>query len=108
MIDLREINETIDKLLREGTSVKDAERLETLYSLRDRMTRTESVQPVRIQSEYPTSAAPDKPETEFSAACAGLSADAIIAALEDTVQGLQIVAPKAYAAVIRKLQSQKQ
>lgn len=105
MIDLKEIDETISKIKREGTSVKDAERLAVLYGLRAHMA-SESVQDVR---EAPASAysMAAEPESEFRAACAGLSAAELVDALEDTIQGLQIVAPKAYAAAIRKLKASR-
>nr|DAH25608.1 MAG TPA: hypothetical protein [Caudoviricetes sp.] len=48
-----------------------------------------------------------EPESEFRAACAGLSSAELVDALEDTIQGLQIVAPKAYAAAIRKLKASR-
>lgn len=104
MIDLKEIDETITKIKREGTSVKDAERLAVLYGLRAHM--AESVQDVR---EAPVSAysMAAEPENEFRAACAGLSSAELVDALEDTIRGLQIVAPKAYAAAIRKLKTRK-
>ena len=46
MIDLKEIDETIAKIKRDGTSVTDAERLAVLYGLRAHMA-SESVQDVR-------------------------------------------------------------
>ena len=104
MISLKEIDETITKIKREGTSVKDAERLAVLY-LRAHMA-SESVQDVREAPVSAYSMAAD-PESEFRAACAGLSSAELVDALEDTIQGLQIVAPKAYAAAIRKLKTRK-
>lgn len=105
MIDLKEIDETISKIKRDGTSVTDAERLAVLYGLRAHMAR-ESVQDVRQASVSAYSMAAE-PESEFRAACAGLSASELVDALEDTIQGLQIVAPKAYAAAIRKLKASR-
>lgn len=63
MIDLKEIDETITKIKREGTSVKDAERLAVLYGLRAHMA-SESVQDVK---EAPVSAysMAAEPESEF-------------------------------------------
>nr|DAZ09236.1 MAG TPA: hypothetical protein [Caudoviricetes sp.] len=67
---------------------------------------SESVQDVRKApvSVYSMAA---EPESEFRAACAGLSSVELVDALEDTIQGLQIVAPKAYAAAIRKLKASR-
>lgn len=105
MIGLKEIDETISKIKRDGTSVTDAERLAVLYGLRAHMAR-ESVQDVRQASVSAYSMAAE-PESEFRAACAGLSSAELVDALEDTIQGLQIVAPKAYAAAIRKLKASR-
>lgn len=105
MIDLKEIDETITKIKREGTSVKDAERLAVLYGLRAHMA-SESVQDAR-EAPVSTYSMAAEPESEFRAACAGLSSAELIDALEDTIQGLQIVAPKAYAAAIRKLKASR-
>lgn len=106
MIDLREINETIEDLRRDGTSIKDAERLGILYNLREHFMREEADAQTQIQA-YSFAAEPAEPESEFQAACAGLSVAQVVDALEDTIQGLQIVAPKAYAAAIRRLKSIK-
>lgn len=105
MINLKEIDETISKIKRDGTSVTDAERLAVLYGLRTHMAR-ESAQDVK-QAPVSAYSMAAEPESEFRAACAGLSSAELVDALEDTIQGLQIVAPKAYAAAIRKLKTRK-
>lgn len=101
MIDLKEIEDTIEKIKREGTSVQDAERLSILYGLREHMSKER--EPEARQVSISAYSMKSEPESEFRAACVGLSADILIDALEDTIQGLQIVAPKAYAAAIRRL-----
>lgn len=107
MIDLKEIDETILKIKCEGTSVKDAERLAVLYDLRAHMVNESSAQSAR-ELFVPAYSMAAKPESEFRSACSGLSLDKLVDSLEDTFQGLKIVAPKAYAAAIRKMKSMKE
>ena len=68
MIDLKEIDETITKIKREGTSVKDAERLAVLYGLRAHMA-SESVQDVR-QAPVSAYSMAAEPESERAQAIA--------------------------------------
>lgn len=114
MIDLREIDETIDELKRHGNSIQAAERLAMLYIARDYMIKENSAQ----MHEYAQAAAPEsmditpaiistKRTSEFLAACDGAPLEWVLDVLDEHMEAIRILYPKEYDAIVRAIEEKK-
>lgn len=110
MIDLQEINETIDQLRRKGDSIKAAEQLALLYIARDHMQREEDARIERSEREmgaYSQAAAPDvlvlEPDSEFLAACNGAPMGEVFAILDAHMETIRVLYPREYEAIVARI-----
>ena len=112
MIDLRDINETIDKIKRSGTTFQDAQRLSVLYIVRDYMLKDEG------NAENVKSREADKYEeiperiwmdggSEFIQACRGARVEDALKVLDEHMEAVRVLYPKEYSAVVRRLEDAK-
>lgn len=111
MIDLREINETIDQLRRKGDTIQAAEQLALLYITRDYIQREERGREERSElqkmSAYSQAAAPDmivvEPKSEFLSACNGAPMGEVFAILDAHMETIQVLYPKEYEAIVARI-----
>lgn len=116
MIDLREIDESIDELRRGGGNIRDAEKLAMLYIVRDHMRRDDGLEdPPAYDAGYSRASAPepvslpdDAPETEFLQVCVGVPTGALLRVLDRHMEQIKALFPKAYARVLGELQSARE
>lgn len=107
MIDLREIDETIDELKRHGNSIQAAERLAMLYIARDYMIKEDSA-PMQeyAQAAAPTSA-PARISTrrtnEFLTACDGAQIEDVLEVMDEHMEAIRLLYPKEYDAIVEKI-----
>lgn len=112
MIDLREIDETIDEIKRKGRTVNDAVTLAMMYIARDHMEQDElpaqrahdcarAAEPMRAKET------PDRIQTrgtsQFLAACDGLETDKVLALMDEHMEAIRVLYPKEYEAIVRRL-----
>lgn len=113
MIDLQEIDETIDKIKREGRTIQAAERLAMLYIARDHMLMEESM-PADAGQGYARAAAPipekrtpihlrDRAASEFIAACEGIMLEDLLDIFDRHMEAIAVLYPKEYDAILRRL-----
>ena len=109
MIDIREIDETIEKLKREGCTIQAAERLAMLYIARDYM---ESDGKGDEESGYSQAAKPKKEKHQrartrrssaFLEACDGARIDEILEIVDVHMEAIAVLYPKEYELVVLKL-----
>lgn len=116
MIDLNEINETIDKLKREGTTIQAAERLAMLYIARDHMLREDA--PADMAQGYARAASPtpikgtpiqlsDRATSEFIAACEGVMIEDVLDVMDRHMEAIAVLYPKEYEAILRQLDERR-
>lgn len=119
MIDLREIDESIDELRRGGGNIRDAEKLAMLYIVRDHMRRDDGAEdaPAAYERGYSRTEAPaldviaatdDAPQTEFLQVCVGVPTGALLRVLDRHMEVIKAMFPKAYARVLRELQAERE
>ena len=113
MIDLREIQETIQEIRAKGTSIKEAEHLALLYIARDYMEREERPA-IDDDTGYSRAASPParqtvavEPKTEFLEACNGLEVERLLAVLSEHFEACRVVTPKVYESLIGRLRAEK-
>ena len=107
MIDLREIDETIEELKRHGNSIQAAERLAMLYIARDYMIKEESA-PMQeyAQAAAPTSTparASTKRTSEFLEACDGAPIEEMLEVLDEHMEAIRLLYPKEYDAIVKRI-----
>lgn len=115
MIDLREIDETIDELKRHGNSIQAAERLAMLYIAREYMMREIDAQNVQGYSQ-----AADKPvredapkviktggESAFLAACDGARVEDVLMLMDEHMNAIKLLYPREYDTILRRLDGMK-
>lgn len=111
MIDLREIDETIDELRRHGNTIQAAERLAMLYIARDYISRENPEQTIQ---EYAQAAAPASVDitpaiastrrtSEFLTACDGAPVEGILDVLDEHMEAIRVLYPKEYDAVVERI-----
>lgn len=115
MIDLREIEETIEQLKREGSTVAQAQKLALLYIARDHMleedAKTAPVIPAASYAAAPPDLADDAPvvpdytedASEFLQACAGRDVRDVLGVVDQHMEAIRIVYPKQYAIILQML-----
>lgn len=108
MIDLREIDETIDELKRHGNSIQAAERLAMLYIARDYMIKEHTAQTMQgyAQAAAPTSTperASTKRTSEFLEACDGAPIEEMLEVLDEHMEAIRILYPKEYDSIIMRI-----
>lgn len=94
MINLETIERSIDELEHREASYRTCERLAWLYVVRDHLlpsSRDERTQYLE--------------GSEFLEACSGISYPALMEVLNEHVQTLAVVQPKAYEALLRKIRA---
>lgn len=109
MIDLREIDETIDELKRHGDSVQDAERLAMLYIARDYMLKESD----KGEQNYSQAAAPMMEQTpmiahtrrtsEFLAACDGAPVEDVLEVMDEHMEAIRVLYPREYEAIMERI-----
>lgn len=115
MIDLREIDETIDELKQHGNSIQAAERLAMLYIARDYMIKENAA---HTMQEYAQSA--DKPvradapkviktggESAFLAACDGARVEDVLMLMDEHMNAIKLLYPREYDTILRRLDGMK-
>lgn len=118
MIDLREINETIDEIKRKGGTVNDAVTLAMLYIAREHM-QNEDDKPMQIAQNYSYAAAPTpvmetpaRIETygtsRFLAACDGLPVEGVLSIMDEHMDAIRVLYPKEYDAILRRLDKMRE
>lgn len=113
MIELREIEETIEKIKSKGNSIEDARTLAMMYVARDYMMREMHAQgaenyayanepqtvketPARIQTHG---------TSRFLAACNGVEMGKALEVLDRHMEVILVLYPKEYDAIVRQLES---
>lgn len=116
MIDLRELNETIDDIKRKGGTINDAIRLAMLYIAKEHMQREDSARmPAETAQNYALAAAPtpDKETdrrvkvrgtSEFLAVCDGARIEDVLMVLDEHMEAIKVLYPKEYDAIVQKLE----
>lgn len=116
MIDLRELDETIDELKRNGSTIGAAEKLALLYIAREHMEREGGQRmPMETARDYAHTAAPtpDKEKdrrvktrgtSEFLAACDGARIEDVLYVLDEHMEAIKVLYPKEYDAIVLKLE----
>lgn len=116
MIDLREIDETIDELKRNGSTIGAAEKLALLYIAREHMERESGQKlPTETAQNYVQAAAPVPDmetgrrvkvhgKSEFLAACDGARIEDVLYVLDEHMEAIKVLYPKEYDAIVLKLE----
>jgi hypothetical protein len=117
VIDLREINETIDDIKRKGGTVNDAITLAMLYIAKDHMqhedstrTPTETVQNYAQAAEMPThkeipTNTKKRRTSPFLTACEGVPVEDVLDIMDEHMEAINLLYPKEYEAILRKLEN---
>ncbi len=120
MIDLRELDETIDNIKRNGATINDAVMLAMMYIARDHMMREESAHmPAQRAHDYSRAAeptrvveTPDRIKTRgtsrFLAACGGLPTHDVMALIDEHMDVIRVLYPKEYEAILRRLDKMRE
>ena len=111
MIDLREINETIDELKRNGSTVGAAEKLALLYIAREHMEREEqgAIPERHMKSGYSRAAAPlptiikVEPRSKFLEVCDGAEIEEVLKVIDEHMEAIIVLYPREYDALIEKI-----
>lgn len=103
MLNLHEIESTIQELKESGTSVSAAEKLALLYIARDYMMREEEEAQSRRSPAPQIVQQLDEPMSDFRAACAGVPVDVVLDALDMHMEAIKVIYPREYEAVIKKI-----
>lgn len=112
MIDLREINETIDQLRRKGNTIQAAEQLALLYITRDYLQHEEREREEHSEREkmsmYSQAAAPSmivvEPHSEFLSACNSAPMDDVFAILDAHMETIRVLYPREYDAIVGQIE----
>lgn len=101
MLDLNEINAAINKLESQEATFATVSKLADLYAIRDRL------EPKRVEAQHTYSAAsvpsPQQAESDFLAAVAGRDQRQVWDILDELMDTLAVVNPRAYSSVMRKI-----
>lgn len=120
MIDLRELDETIDSIKRKGATINDAVTLAMMYIAREHMLREESdAMPAQMAQNYSRAAAPTpvmetpaRIETygtsRFLAACDGLPVEGVLSIMDEHMDAIRVLYPKEYDAILRRLDKMRE
>ena len=116
MIDLRELNETIDDIKRKGGTVNDAIKLAMLYIAREHMQREDGAKmPTETAQNYALAAAPTPDKemdrrvkvrgtSEFLAACDGARIEDVLDVLDEHMAAIKVLYPMEYDALVQRLE----
>ena len=104
-MDIREIEQEIERLEARPTSYTQCEKLAILHAVRDRYREPEEPAPNLIRSTYSYAPAP---ASEFLAAADGVPVDRMLEILDAHFDCIRALYPKEYDAIIRRLNSAKQ
>ena len=115
MIDLLEINETIDELKRNGSTVGAAEKLALLYIAREHMEREEqgAVPERHMKSGYSQAAAPlpviikVEPRSKFLEVCDGAEIEKVLKVIDEHMEAIMVLYPKEYEQIIKRIKESK-
>lgn len=113
MIDLRELNETIDELKRSGSTIGAAEKLALLYIARDHMEQETRSAFDPVERGYSQAAAPEpsvadvEPKSAFLAACNGVPVEDLLKVLDEHMSAIFVLYPKEHEMIIRKLEEKR-
>ena len=113
MINLKEVNETIEKIKREGSTIQAAERLGMLYVLREHLEKEDAAQVDTAQGysnaagPYRAMETPIQPRTrrrsEFIDACEGVMIDDLLDVLDEHMEAIAVLYPREYEKILREL-----
>lgn len=111
MINLKEVNETIEKIKREGSTIQAAERLGMLYVLRDHLEKEDAAHTAQGYSNaagpYRAMETPIQPRTrrksEFIDACEGVMIDDLLDVLDEHMEAIAVLYPREYEKILREL-----
>lgn len=107
MLDIKEIDWAISELEKEESSFKAYQKLASLYTIRDQMTKTEEVP--TTYNKYSQASAPEVQtlsqygNSEFLQAISGKDPAAALSILDELMGNLQVVNSRVYDSVMRKL-----
>lgn len=118
MIDLREINETIDNIKRKGGTVNDAVTLAMLYIAREHMQREDEI-PDQMAQNYARAAEPipvkempvrvqTRGTSPFLEACEGLPMEKVLLIIDEHMEAIRVLYPKEYDAILRRLDKMRE
>lgn len=117
MIDLREINETIDDIKRKGGTVNDAITLAMLYIAKDHIQREDGMKmPTETVQNYAQAAEMANPKeiptttkkhrtSPFLTACEGVPVEDVLDIMDEHMEAINLLYPKEYAAILSKLEN---
>lgn len=115
MIDLHEIESTIEQLKRDGRSKNDANQLTMLYILRDHMLREKEDDTMPVQTQaYSRAADPvavavsAKPKSEFEQVCYEIGLDALVGIMNEHMKAIMVVHPMEYKQVLAMLNAARE
>jgi hypothetical protein len=97
MISLETIEREIDELESRETTYRVCERLSWLYTVRDHLAPTRGDDRTQELSG-----------SEFLEACSGVSYPALMRVLDEHMQSLAVVQPRAYSSLLRRIQQLKE
>lgn len=104
MIDLHEIDTTIEEIRREGHSMQAVEKLALLYVARDYMLRESEQKENAVQGAvFRPSTRLSEDASEFRVACMGVSFERIIDVLDEHMEAIRLMYPKEYDTILQKI-----
>jgi hypothetical protein len=119
VIDLREIDETIDDIKRKGATINDAVTLAMMYIAREHMVREGGERPAQMAQNYARAA--EKPTekemparintrgtSRFLTACDGLPVDKVLSLMDEHLDVIRVLYPKEYDAIIKRLERMRE
>lgn len=100
MIDWSEVDREIDRMENGDLTYNSASKLAALYSIRDH----KQAEPVGYSfAADPPEVAPAMQGSEFVEACVGVPIDHVLSVLDEHMEGIKLLYPKEYRAILRKL-----
>lgn len=102
MIDLKEIDEEIERLEHSETTYGNCEKLSVLYTVRNELSVLNQPYNSKIM-EY--SFMPEPPKSEFYEACKNAPFDEVLKVIDEHMESIKVVYPKEYKKILDKLSS---
>ncbi|MCQ2507282.1 MAG: hypothetical protein MJ097_00675 [Dorea sp.] len=100
MLDLNEIDHEIEKLEKENMTYRTCEKLSVLYAVRS---NNKPIQGAKEIGEYSYASSGKAPESLFLKAAAGKNMDEVLGIIDEHLNAVQVLYPKEYDLVIRKI-----
>lgn len=94
MINQDELDKEILMLEKKDTTYSNCERLAWLYIVRDHITRQQTAQPTPLSVD---------PSSEFLQAADGKDSVSVFAIMDDLMDTVKAVAPRAYESIMRRI-----